>query len=96
MTCAFVSDYKIDSYLKLRVLLALHEHPQQSLSLDELCEQFFVADRHALEHWWVSSVSKGCWTATAHAGLAAANRLSPIAWPAWSARLTIRWPASDC
>lgn len=49
MTCAFISDYKIDSYLKLRVLLALYDYPQHSLSLDELCEQFFVADRRALE-----------------------------------------------
>jgi hypothetical protein len=49
MTCAFVADHKIDSYLKLRVLLSMHKQPQRSLSLDELCEQFFVADRYALE-----------------------------------------------
>ena len=49
MLCAFISDYKINSYLKLRVLLSLHSDPQHSLSLDELCDQFFVADQHALE-----------------------------------------------
>ncbi len=49
MTCAFIATYKIDSYLKLRVLLSLQKQPQHSLSLDEMCEQFFVADRSALE-----------------------------------------------
>lgn len=49
MTCAFVATHKIDSYLKLRVLLSLHLEDQRSLSLDELGEQFFLADQRGLE-----------------------------------------------
>lgn len=49
MPCAFVSDYKIDSYLKLRILFLLHAQPQCSMSLDELCDQLFVADRRMLQ-----------------------------------------------
>ena len=49
MTSAFVDNHKIDSYLKLRLLLALHAQPQRRLSLDELSEQFFIADCRVLE-----------------------------------------------
>ena len=49
MTCAFISDHKIDSYLKLRVLLLLYRRPQKSASLDELADQFFVGDVQALQ-----------------------------------------------
>jgi hypothetical protein len=49
MPCAFVDNYKIDSYLKLRMLLALHAQPQRRVSLDELSEQFFISDCCALE-----------------------------------------------
>lgn len=49
MTCAFVNSHKINSYLKLRLLLALHAQPQRRLSLDELSEQFFIADCRLLE-----------------------------------------------
>lgn len=59
MTCAFVNNRKIDSYLKLRILLTMHEHSQQSLSLDELCEQFFVADRPALEQLMIDLCQQG-------------------------------------
>jgi len=49
MTCAFIDSYGVDSYLKLRVLLLLQQQPHRTLSLDELCEQFFVADQRMLE-----------------------------------------------
>ena len=49
MTCAFISDHKIDSYLKLQVLLLLHRRPQKSASVDELADQFFVGDMKALQ-----------------------------------------------
>ena len=49
MRCAFVDNHNIDSYLKLRLLLSMHQQPRRSLSLDKLSEQFFVADRRALE-----------------------------------------------
>ena len=49
MTCAFISDHKIDSYLKLQVLLLLHKRPQSSASLAELAERLFVGDVQALQ-----------------------------------------------
>lgn len=49
MTCAFISDHKIDSYLKLQVLLLLHGLPQRSASLDELADRLFVGDMQALQ-----------------------------------------------
>jgi predicted transcriptional regulator len=49
VTCAFISDHKIDSYLKLQVLLLLHRLPQKSASLYELADQFFVGDVQALQ-----------------------------------------------
>jgi hypothetical protein len=49
MTCAFISDHKIDSYLKLQIMLLLHRRGQRSISLDELADQIFVADMHGLE-----------------------------------------------
>jgi hypothetical protein len=49
MTCAFVSDHKIDSYLKLQIMLLLHRRGQRSITLDELADQVFVADMSSLE-----------------------------------------------
>ena len=49
MTCAFISDYRIDSYLKLQVLLLLHRRPQKSATLNELADQLFVGDVQALQ-----------------------------------------------
>lgn len=49
MTCAFISDHKIDSYLKLQIMLLLHRSRERSLTLDELSDQVFVADMHRLE-----------------------------------------------
>ncbi|HSN73501.1 MAG TPA: hypothetical protein VL334_00260 [Anaerolineae bacterium] len=49
MTCAFISDHKIDSYLKLQVLLLLHRRPQKSAMLNELADQLFVGDVQALQ-----------------------------------------------
>ncbi len=49
MTCAFISDHKIDSYLKLQIMLLLHRRGQRRISLDELADQIFVADTRSLE-----------------------------------------------
>lgn len=62
MTCAFVDNHKIDSYLKLRVLLSMVKQPQCSLSLDDLCEQFFVADRRALARLMAELCQRGLLT----------------------------------
>lgn len=49
MTCAFVSDHKIDSYLKLQILFLLRRRGQRSIALDELADLVFVADLNNLE-----------------------------------------------
>ena len=40
----------------------MHKQPQRSLSMDELCEQFFVADRRALEQLMVELCQRGLLT----------------------------------
>jgi hypothetical protein len=49
VTCAFIRDHKIDSYLKLQVLLHLRRNSCQGASLIELADRFFVADHRRLE-----------------------------------------------
>jgi hypothetical protein len=49
MTCTFISGHKIDSYLKLQILLLFHRRQQRGLGLDELADQIFVADVRGLE-----------------------------------------------
>lgn len=44
MLCDFIPGYRIDSFLKLRILLGLHEQPQCRTSLQELGDRLYVGD----------------------------------------------------
>lgn len=44
MLCDFIPSHRIDSFLKLRILLGLHQAPQRKTSLQELGDRLYVGD----------------------------------------------------
>lgn len=57
--CAFLSDRRIDSFQKLRILLWLYRHPHLNLTCQELSQQLYLSDMPLIESMLVELNSAG-------------------------------------